>query len=122
MRETISRRLAALETRHRSKHQPRRFLLMPWDLEPDADPDDMVITIGFVRPTDQIGGERVPYIRTGIHPAEDDPASHNGRLHRAYMRDRAVRDQARTSRTYPTGTAIIPPYNGREPLEGGSYA
>lgn len=116
MSEKITRRLSALESRRRL-HHTRRFLLMPWDLEPDAGPDDMVIRISFIRPTDRFGGEPVPYIRTGINPAEDDPNSHNGRLHRE-----SAGDHPWTSRTYPTGTTITLPHNDREPLEGGPYA
>jgi len=117
MKRDLDRRIAVLEARRRPKSDARHILLMPWDLEPDLGPDDMAITINFVRPTDQYGGERVPYIRTGIHPAEDDPESHNGRLHHDETRDRAW-----ITRTYATGTTISLPHNGREPLAGVSYA
>jgi hypothetical protein len=117
MRETISRRLTALETRHRPKHQPRTFVVMPWDVEPAACPDDIVMTVAFVRPTDQPGGERVPYARTGIHPADDEPGSHNGRRHQA-----TADAKPRTFQQFETGGSIYMPHNGREPHDGGSYA
>ena len=76
----IARRLAALEAR-RPRNPGRVFVVYPWDLLPDATDDDMVLQVQFVRPTDQFGGERVPYERTGILPGVDDPASNNGRLY-----------------------------------------
>jgi hypothetical protein len=80
----IERRLAALEAlqARRPQPQPRTFVVMPWDLIPDASPADMVIEVNFVRPTGQFGGERMPYERVGIHPADDGPRSRNVALRR----------------------------------------
>lgn len=108
-------RLAALEARVRMTN-PRSFLIMPWDLMPDASDDDMVIYVTFVRPTDQPNGESVPYKRTGIHPSEDNPGSENAVLYR----DSAAA-QPWTHRMLSNGSALIMPHNGREPL-GGDHA
>jgi hypothetical protein len=112
---TYRRRLAALEAR-RSERQPRSLVVMPWDIEPAAAPGDAVMRVAFTRPGDH-PSNWVPYARTGIHPGEDDPQSHNGQLHCA-----TAGAQAWTMRTFATGVTIALPYNGREPLEGHPHA
>lgn len=114
---SLTRRLGALESSPRFRRKPNSFVVMPWDIAPDAADGDALLTVHFVRPTDQPSREWVPYARTGIHPALDAPESPNAQLYNS-----SASDQAWTARRFATGASLVMPYNGREPLEGHTHA
>jgi hypothetical protein len=115
----IAERLARLEARMFVIPAKvwRTIMVQPWDHQPDESAYDMVMSVSYVRPTDQFGGERVPYERTGIHPRADGPQSYNGSLYRE-----SAQDQAWTERRYSSGFTFVLPHSGREPLEGRLHA
>jgi hypothetical protein len=115
MSTSISRRLAELEARQTVR--PRSFVIMPWDIVPETKPDDLVLEYHILEPGAVPGGPRIPYERTGVHPAQDNPGSVNAQLHRD-SESAAIW----SSRKLPNGTTLQLPHNGREPLEGGRHA
>lgn len=80
MKRDWSKRLEAAEA-YQAQKERRFFVVLPWDLEPDATESDMVCHYRIVRPNGEYGGEPVEYDRTGIHPSQETPGSRNWNLY-----------------------------------------
>ncbi|MCK8457030.1 hypothetical protein [Sphingomonas faeni] len=80
MKSDWAKRLAAVEA-HQIQKNRRFFVVLPWDLEPDATEDDMVCYYRIVAPNGEYGGVPVEYERTGVHPSQDHPGSRNRELY-----------------------------------------
>lgn len=80
MKRDWAKRLEAVEA-HQAQKDCRFFVVMPWDLLPDAAATDMVTYYRIVAPNGEYGGVEVEYDRTGIHPSQDVPGSRNRQLY-----------------------------------------
>jgi len=80
MKRDWAKRLEAVEA-HQAQKDCRFFVVMPWDLLPDAAETDMVTYYRIVAPNGEYGGVEVVYDRTGIHPSQDAPGSRNWNLY-----------------------------------------